>query len=380
MRPTKILIVISVFLSFTFMGYQCGSTEMTSAKLYIQQKNYDRALELLQQEVQKNPKSDEGYYLLGFVYGEKEQYGKMTEAYNKSLSISSSYADQINQSRQYYWAAMFNRGVKAYQDGVNSTDEDSTKILLDRASNFFNQAIEILPDSADTYKNLAFVHLSTGNYDKAEEPLRKCIEKEQTVDCYRYLGEILYEKGIKLQETNEAASVRAFDDAIEVLEDGRKLYPNNADLLLVLANAYIGANKLAVAKDIFKAGVDSEPNNQYYRYNYGVLLLGADEFKGAEEQFLKAIEIDQNYFNALYNLAVTYVKWGTKLNKEAEDAGITSNEHKEKYNKALPYLEKVVQLEPTDATSWELLGRVYTVLGMSDDATNAFNKADQLRN
>ena len=28
---------------------------------------------------------------------------------------------------------------------------------------------------------------------------------------------------------------------------------------------------------------------------------------------------------------------------------------------------------------WELLGKVYTVLGMQDDAANAFKKADELR-
>jgi cytochrome c-type biogenesis protein CcmH/NrfG len=28
---------------------------------------------------------------------------------------------------------------------------------------------------------------------------------------------------------------------------------------------------------------------------------------------------------------------------------------------------------------WELLGKVYSVLGMQDDATNAFNQADKLR-
>jgi tetratricopeptide (TPR) repeat protein len=379
MRSTKILIIITVFLGFTFMGYQCGSTEITSAKLYIQQKNFDKALELLQQEVQKNPKSDEGYYLLGYVHGEKEQYTEMMDAYNRSLSISKNYVTQINESKQFYWAALFNRGVKAYQDGVNSNDDDSSKVFLGRAANFFQQAINILPDSADTYKNLAFVHLSTGNFNKAEEPLRKCIEKEQMVDCYRYLGEILYEKGLNLMETDEAAAMRAYDDAIEVLEEGRKNHPGNADILLVLANSYISANKLDVAKDIFKAGVDSEPENQYYRYNYGVLLLGANEFEEAERQFLKAIEIDPDYVNALYNLAVTYVKWGTTLNKEAEDAGITDNTYKDKYNLALPYLEKVVQLQPSDASSWELLGRVYTVLGMQDDAANAFNKADQLR-
>jgi len=73
------------------------------------------------------------------------------------------------------------------------------------------------------------------------------------------------------------------------------------------------------------------------------------------------------------------VRWGTFLNKAAEDKGETSSEYKEKYQMALPYMEKVVQMKPNDASVWELIGRVYTVLGMQDDATNAFKKADSLR-
>jgi cytochrome c-type biogenesis protein CcmH/NrfG len=36
-------------------------------------------------------------------------------------------------------------------------------------------------------------------------------------------------------------------------------------------------------------------------------------------------------------------------------------------------------MKSDDAVLWELLGKVYTVLGMQDDAINAFNKADELR-
>lgn len=379
MQPSKILSGIIVFLGFTFMGYQCGSTELTSAKLYIQQENYDKAIESLEKEVQKNPQSDEGHYLLGYVYGEKGQYEQMMDEFNKSLSISKNFEENILASRKYHWVNIFNSGVKAYKKGVDSQNEDSSRVFLNRAADSFETAIAIEPDSMDTYKNLAFVYMNAGDYDKAIDPLKVMVEKEQDIDGYRYLGEILYEKAAKLESTDSTAAMKVYDEAIDVLEEGRKNYPNNQDILLALSNSYIGAKKLDVAKDVFKAGVEAEPNNQYYRYNYGVLLLGAKQYEEAEKQFLKAIEIDPDYENAIYNLGVTYIHWGTQLNKMAEEKGETSSEYKEKYQMALPYMEKIVEMKPKDANVWELLGRVYTVLDMKEDATNAFNKADQLR-
>jgi tetratricopeptide (TPR) repeat protein len=379
MRYTKIIVVIMVFLGFTFMGYQCGSTELTSAKLYIQQKNFDKAMDLLVQEVQKNPKSDEGHYLLGVVYGEKNEYNKMNDSYNKSLAVSNNFKDNIEQSKQYYWTTLFNRGVKSYQEGVNSQNEDSSQVHFSKAANYFETAINIIPDSTDAYKNLAFVYINTREYDKAAEPLKKLKDKEKSVESYQFLGEILYEQGNKLKENDSTAAMNSYNEAIKVLEEGRKIYPNEPKILLALSNSYIAANKLDVAKDVFKAGVEAEPGNKYYRYNYGVLLLGAEEYAEAEKQFVKAIEIDPDYENALYNLGVTYVKWGTHLNELADQKGETSEEYKVKYQMALPHLEKVTQMKSDDAVLWELLGKVYTVLGMQDDAINAFNKADELR-
>jgi tetratricopeptide (TPR) repeat protein len=379
MRASKILIMIFVFLGFTFMGYQCGSTELTSAKLYIQQKNYDKAMESLKNEVQKNPKSDEGYYLLGYVYGENGQYSEMMGAFNKSLSISKNFEENVTASRVYHWANLFNKGVKEYQEGVNSQNEDSSKIILDKAADSFKSAIIIEPDSVDTYKNLAFVYMNTGDLDKAEEPLRVVIEKERALDGYRFLGDILYERGVNQKETDSIAAMETFNENIKILEEGRKYYPNSPDILLTLSNSYIAADKLDIAKDVFKAGVEAEPENKYYRYNYGVLLLGGNQFEEAEAQFIKAIELDSTYENALYNLGVTYIRWGTFLNKAAEEKGETSSGYREKYQMALPYMEKVVQMKSDDASVWELIGRVYTVLGMQEDATNAFSKADSLR-
>ena len=144
-------------------------------------------------------------------------------------------------------------------------------------------------------------------------------------------------------------------------------------------NAYIGADRMDEALSSAKSLVDKEPGNQYYHYNYGVVLLKVAKYQEAESELLKAIEIDPNYENAIYNLGVTYVSWGTALNKEAEAQGVISEDYKQKYQMALPYLEKVVETDSKNVQIWELLGKVYSVLGMQEDANNAFKKADELK-
>jgi predicted Zn-dependent protease len=165
-----------------------------------------------------------------------------------------------------------------------------------------------------------------------------------------------------------------------LLEQARKIYPNNGEILAMLSNSYVNADKTTEALDTFKSSVQQEPNNKYYRYNYGVVLLGTKDYKDAEEQFKKAIEIDPNYENANYNLAVTYVKWGADLAKEAIDKNDTGNTlYKDKYEAAIPLLKKVLETRSEDPSLWELLGRVYTALGQETQAKEAFNKADQYR-
>jgi len=380
MKNSKLYMAAFLMLSMVFVGYQCGSTEITSARLYIQQKNWDKALDVLQKEITKNPKSDEGFYLMGYVNGEKGNFSEMVQNYDKSLTLSKNFEKNIQDSKKYFWAQSFNKGVGLYQRGVKTTNTDSAQIFFDKSIAEFKSAILIEPDSGDTYKNLAFVYLSKGDNDSAIDPLKKLIEKEKALDGYKFLGEIYYVNGTNLKNQGEDLKAKEeFNKGINVLEEGLKLYPNNSELLLTLSNAYIGADRTNEAIEPFKKGVESDPQNKYYRYNYGVLLLGIEDFAGAEEQFKEAIKIDPAYDNAIYNLGVTYLKWGTYLNKKADEEGKVSDEYKTKYELALPYLEKAVQMKDATAQTWELLGRVYSVLGMQDDAANAFKKADEMR-
>ena len=388
MHHSKLFITLILLAGLAVTGFECASTELTSAKLYIQQKNYTKALESLQREVEKNPQSDEGYYLLGYVSGELGNFDTLVYAFNKSLAISKQFEKDIDASKKYYWAQSFNHGVQNFQKGSISKDKDSAQIFFDKSIAAFKNAIAIEPDSADTFKNLAFVYMTEQKFDEAVEPLQTLIQKEKTIDGYRYLGEIYYDKAVKFRNqygnthnVNDSLSANEYyEKTINLAQEGRKLYPNDSELLILLSNSYIGAQKIDIAIGAFKIGVDQDPGNKYYRYNYGVLLLGNNDFREAEEQFIKAIEIDPAYQNAIYNLGVTYVKWGAKLAKENEDKKDNQDTvFMEKYRASLPYLERSLQLKPDDAAMWELVGRVYTVLGQQDKAQKAFDKADALR-
>ena len=387
MQNSKIVIAALFITGLLISGYQCASTELTSARLYIQQKNYVRALEVLQEDVSKNPKSDEGYFLLGVVYGEMNDMNKMVESFDKSLSISGKFTKEISEYRISHWSTYFNRGVSDYKKGTETENIDSAKIYFNSSIENYKTAIMLEPDSANNYRNIAYAYLTAGDLDASIDPLKKLIELEKPEDGYQYLGEIYSTLGankmIEYQNTKNTQdsidAINYFNLGISVLNEGKQKFPANADISASLTQSYIGAGRIDEALQEARVSVAADPQNKDYKYNYGVLLLNTNEFAEAENQFLQALEIDPEFENANYNLAVTYVKWGAEINRVAEEKGVMTEEDIEKYQKALPYLEGVVEADPENIQMWELIGKVYTVLGMTEDAEKAFSKADALR-
>ncbi len=387
----KALIFLSILgMALGITAFQCASAELTGAKLYINQKQYEKAKEALQKDIAKNPNSDEGWYLLGYIYGEEGNISEMLNAFDKSLSISDKFKSQIEDSKKYYWATSFNKGVNLFNKASNTASKDTVQIFYEQAAGQFKNSILCQPDSSVGYINLVYTYLNMNKIDDAIEPLEKLTSLRNSAEAFSMLGQIYTEKGNTLIDTyreskNEQDSVKAyeyFDKAISVLEKGRDLFPDDNEVLLRLSNAYISANKLDVALEAFKKGVEKDPENKFYQYNLGVLLLNANDFEGAEKHFKKAIELDPQYTNAIYNLAVTYIRWGAQIREEMEqneNVKIDETKYKEKFQAAIPYLEKYLEVNPNEAAIWELLGKVHANLGNEEKSVEAFNKADQLR-
>jgi tetratricopeptide (TPR) repeat protein len=384
-KALSILVVISMVLGLS--AFQCSSTELTSAKLYVQQKNYDKAKEALEKEVAKNPKSDEGYYLLGFVYGEEGNLKAMVENFDKSLAISNKFAKNIDDSKKYQWQDNFNKGVGLFNRGTKVTSKDSSKMYFDKSAERFANCTIVEPDSAGPYQNMVYSLINAGREDEIEVPLLKVIELNKASSAYVDLSKVYNNKAIILMNSfkdtkNVDDSIKAmamYDKEIKLLEEAQALYPEDSKILAQLSNAYVDANKMDVAMETFKKGIENDPTNEVYRYNYGVLLLGDDQFEGAVEQFNKAIELKEDYTSAYYNLGVTYLKWGASLQEKAIEEESDDLTYKEKFGMAVVPLNKYLESNPEDASIWNYLGKVYANLGENDKSKEAFEKADLYR-
>ncbi|MBM4175773.1 MAG: hypothetical protein FJ213_06315, partial [Ignavibacteria bacterium] len=251
MKKIYLSVLFLSFLGLTLTAYQCASTEITSARLYIQQKNLDKAEDVLKKEIEKNPQSEEGWFLTGYVRHEKRDYNGMMDAFDRTKKLGDKFDAEITNMMKASWAENFNSAVLNLNTANKMQDQDSAKILRQQAIDDFKMAIKLQPDSADTYRSLTFAYLSAGDMEGALEPSQTWIKKTKALDGYQIVGEILYNKAENAfnkylstkNESDSIASMDKFQKAIQVLEEGLKFHAGDGVLTSLLFNAYISTGK-----------------------------------------------------------------------------------------------------------------------------------------
>ena len=379
-------IVFLAFVYFTTTGFQCGSAETTSAKLYMQQKQWDKAEASLLKEVTKNDKNEEAWYMLGQVRLEMRKYAEMNEAYTRALQVSDKYKAEISRNRLAVWAMMYNDGVTIYNKGRDSSAY--YQVAVDR----FSTAIAMVPDSASTYYVRALAYYSQQNMKSAQTDLETAIAKNPNFeDAARLLGQVHYTRALERQQAKDEAGFNTeMNSAATAFEIAYKANPGSADNITNLIDVYERLKETDKAMALTKSAVEKDPNNKVFRYAYGVFLLKQDRFQESTEQFKKAIEIDPQYGDAIYNAGVSYLNWGVSMKAESDkkaDAERAKNKgkdikedltYKEKFKEALPYLEKAQELRPDDLALLQQLGKLYANLNMVDKSKAAFERYDKL--
>lgn len=397
MKNNLIIVLIAVLVSsMLFTGYQCGTAEMTSAKLYIQRSEWENAKTQLNMELEKRPQNAEAWFLLGRIHFEQKNYSEMMNAFANSLKNSNQYKNDIDKIKMSVWANNLNKGVEHYNEAIR-TNGDSAQVHFNKAISYLKTSILVMPDSFPGYRILGLAYFGMKDKDNAVIYLKQALEKQNDSQLGRILGGIFYERAIAAKneaenltgEEKAKASERAnknFDEAIKILENTLKIAPNDPNILAILNDSYIGSGRTQEAMESYQRAIIADPTNKYVHYNYGVLLLKALRFEEAAEQFEATLKIDDKFADALYNVGATYMQWGAKM-KQAADEEVMKDKNKsidksyeEKFKKAKGYLERLVEISPNDIAAWETLGMANTILNFPKEAKVAFDKADSLRN
>jgi len=279
------------------------------------------------------------------------------------------------------------------------------------------------------YFNSGIVHFQQNSYDAAMSSFEKtvaisnenhvidtlanygvalCLEKkaaldkaflDQAIKQYEYLVQI------KMKEVSVYTSLATLykdkgdlEKGSETINKGKEMFPGNTDLVITEANMYISTNNHAKAVESLKVAKEKEPKNVSVLYAIGVtydllkndVSLPADErakyFDAAIQSYKETLEVDPNYFDALFNLGAIYFNKGGEVINEANKLPISETAKYEKMvadgnnylNLALPYLEKCETINPKDKSTLVSLKEIYARLNMTQKLGEVNTKLSNL--
>ena len=181
---------------------------------------YQKAEEQARYIIEHDPKSPDGYRLLGTVLFAQGRAQEAIEQYTKVIELQPKDA-----------GAYLNRGV---------LNADLKK--FPEAESDFRQAITIDPKSQQAYANLASYYQLQKQPDKAEQVLREAVKNnpDAPANYLRLAGLLLFQK--------------RQDDSNKVLQQLRDSQPNSADVALAIGDFYIASRNPQAAIKEYERG------------------------------------------------------------------------------------------------------------------------------
>ena len=131
----------------------------------------------------------------------------------------------------------------------------------------------------------------------------------------------------------------------EHLLDQHKKNPNNIELLKNLTNLYLSDSNYNEALVFINKAIAIDSKNKYFFYARGFVYDNLEKYDEATLNYSTAIELDPDYFDALYSIGICNYNMAAKIyNKDID--GNTFDQVNYFLRKALPYIEKASKLQP----------------------------------
>jgi tetratricopeptide (TPR) repeat protein len=168
------------------------------------------------------------------------------------------------------------------------------------------------------------------------------------------------------------------EEAKKAIADARKTNPEDTSLILTEANLYLETKDYETYKKLVGEALEKNPNDVDLIFNLGVISANAKNPADAEKYYKKVIEIDPKYINAYINLAALKLENEKVIIDEMNKLGTTAKDMKryevlktqreDLFKSTIPYLQKAVELDPTNIDVSKTLLNVYSALEMMPEA------------
>ncbi|MBC9798539.1 tetratricopeptide repeat protein [Sinomicrobium weinanense] len=161
--------------------------------------------------------------------------------------------------------------------------------------------------------------------------------------------------------------------AIDAVKEARKIDPEDLNLLMTEANLYIKLDQKDKFKEIMEQAIQKDPNNPMLYYNLGVITAEQGDKEQAKKYYEKAIELDPKNEASYMNMASLVLGEEVAIVDEMNSLGTSQADNKRYdvlkdkreglYKKAIPYLEKILELNPKSVEATKTLMNIYGSIG-----------------
>lgn len=329
--------VILIIVVFALSG--CANKWVTSGKIAMNGKNYDKAIADFKKALEENPQNGEAHYYLAICYKEKEDYGEMQTHLESAETLYPKKAEDVKELRQEAW-------TKLFESGKNKAEEQSWEESRDD----FLLAAEFLPDKYQSYSYLGYVWQQLNENDSA-------------YFYYSRAYEIAPDEMIVLENyANFCFNIGKFDQAKELYLKLLEKDPNNANAMARLGDIYGEKKEFQNAVDYYNRALELEQDNGNLWFNLGVLYFQRmKDNENAINAFTRAVELNPEDLDAFINLAIAMIMAG-------------------RYDEAADKLSVYVEDNPDDCTGWDLYSQALLRKGMRKQALEANKKYEECSN
>ena len=317
-------------------------------------------------------------------------------------SLIKTKADSADLEKNVYKAVVYTSIV--YTDSLNKTNQ---------APNFLNKTADLVDELltkkkiykyptemdfarrclANVYMRHGFRQMHVSDYTNAIRSFKKAqsyIPSYRELNAYlayannrmgnvqeaaKYYGILLSTDTIKPEYVDAAVNTyKTVGDtakALQLLQKGRKLLPNDKSLLLEEANIYTNRKDYKALAPLLPQLLDDNANNADIAFIAANCYDHLDEYDKAESLYLRTIELNSAFYDPVFNLGVLYFKVSA-LKKDANAGNDLA--------RATQWLEKANEILPDDSKCLHLLQIVYTRDGNTDQLNKVNYKLKQLTN
>jgi len=350
-----------------------GLRDKGKGNLEDYQRQFQKAVQQLEQCATEDPEDAEAAGYLGWAYAETGDFAKAGTAFESAIEKLKTKGDLkkvewATNNRDSYWANAFNDGIgkigaaqAAYADYTQPPSNDADKTLREEAGKRYQEAIASLTNASlirrnhpQTIRNLGSVYVFLGDFKKATEIYNSGLAVAP--------GDSALTESLRLSRTNYAAQLleeKKYDEAISFFQDLLKADANNGELHSGLADALFQKAQLAegeAKKPAFKIAGDSYAKAFSLRgdspdlaFNAALAYQNAGEMALAETQWRNALKAKPGDVETISSLAATLAE-----NK--------------KYDEAITLLIEGLSANPKKEVLHRQLGGVYTKAGYNAKA------------